>query len=61
MSTIPVAEHEMRVAALVDWIIDMEPGVGDAGGSIVAACNPHAIAVNPASKTGAYLAPLLRL
>jgi excinuclease ABC subunit A len=59
-NTVIVAEHELRVAALADWIIDMGPGAGDAGGRIVAAGTPQAIAANPASKTGVYLAPLLR-
>jgi excinuclease ABC subunit A len=59
MSTVP-ADIKAENAALADWIIDMGPGAGDAGGNIVAAGTPHAIAANPASKTGAYLAPLLR-
>ncbi len=59
-NTVIVAEHEMRVAAAADWIIDLGPGAGDAGGKIVAAGTPRAIAANPASKTAAYLAPLLR-
>jgi excinuclease ABC subunit A len=59
-NTVIVAEHEMRVAAAADWIIDLGPGAGDAGGKIVAAGTPHAIAANPAGKTAAYLAPLLK-
>ncbi|HEY1312721.1 MAG TPA: excinuclease ABC subunit UvrA [Steroidobacteraceae bacterium] len=59
-NTVILAEHELRVAALADWIIDMGPGAGDAGGRIVAAGTPQAITANPASKTGVYLAPLLR-
>jgi excinuclease ABC subunit A len=59
-NTVIVAEHEMRVVAAADWIIDLGPGAGDAGGKIVAAGTPRAIAANSASKTGAYLAPLLR-
>jgi excinuclease ABC subunit A len=58
-NTVIVAEHEMRVAALADWVIDLGPGAGDAGGKIVAAGTPQAIAANPTSKTAAYLAPLL--
>jgi excinuclease ABC subunit A len=59
-NTVIVAEHEMRVAAAADWIIDLGPGAGDAGGKVVAAGTPQAIADNPVSKTSAYLAPLLR-
>jgi excinuclease ABC subunit A len=58
-NTVIVAEHEMRVAAAADWIIDLGPGAGDAGGRIVAAGTPREIAANRASKTGAYLRPLL--
>jgi excinuclease ABC subunit A len=58
-NTVIVAEHEMRVAAMADWIIDLGPGAGDAGGRIVAAGTPREVAANPVSKTGAYLEPLL--
>jgi excinuclease ABC subunit A len=58
-NSVIVAEHEMRVAAAADWIIDLGPGAGAAGGRIVAAGTPRDVAKNPASKTGAYLAPLL--
>ena len=34
----------MRVAAGSDWVIDMGPGAGDAGGRIVAAGRPAAVA-----------------
>jgi len=58
-NTVIVAEHEMRVAAAADWIIDLGPGAGDAGGSIVIAGTPQTVAAHTASKTAAYLAPLL--
>jgi excinuclease ABC subunit A len=58
-NTVIVAEHEMRVAAMADWVIDLGPGPGDAGGRIVAAGTPREVAANPASRTAAYLAPLL--
>jgi excinuclease ABC subunit A len=58
-NTVIVAEHEMRVAALADWVIDLGPGAGDAGGSIVIAGTPQTVAAHTASKTAAYLAPLL--
>jgi excinuclease ABC subunit A len=59
-NTVIVAEHEMQVAAAADWIIDLGPGAGDAGGTIVAAGPPQTIAAHGTSKTAAYLAPLLR-
>jgi len=58
-NTVILAEHEMRVAATADWIIDLGPGAGDAGGRIVAEGTPKEIAANPNSKTAAYLVPLL--
>ena len=58
-NTVIVAEHEMRVAAAADWVIDLGPGAGDSGGKIVAAGTPHDIAAHPTSRTAAYLAPLL--
>ena len=58
-NTVIVAEHEMRVAAAADWIIDLGPGAGDAGGTIVAAGTPQIIAAHGTSRTATYLAPLL--
>jgi excinuclease ABC subunit A len=58
-NTLIVAEHEMRVAASADWIIDLGPGAGNAGGTIVAQGTPRQVAADPKSKTGPYLAPLL--
>jgi excinuclease ABC subunit A len=58
-NTVIVAEHEMRVAAVADWIIDMGPGAGDQGGRVVACGRPADVAVNPRSRTANYLAQLL--
>jgi excinuclease ABC subunit A len=58
-NTVIVAEHEMRVAAEADWIIDLGPGAGDAGGRIVVAGTPRTVAAHRTSKTAHYLAPLL--
>ncbi|BAK83900.1 excinuclease ABC subunit UvrA [Komagataeibacter medellinensis] len=56
--TVVVAEHDMRVAARGDWIIDMGPQAGDGGGRIVAAGTPYDVARNAASRTAPYLLPL---
>ncbi|KAB8124304.1 excinuclease ABC subunit UvrA [Komagataeibacter medellinensis] len=56
--TVVVAEHDMRVAARGDWIIDMGPQAGDGGGQIVAAGTPYDVARNAASRTAPYLLPL---
>jgi excinuclease ABC subunit A len=58
-NTVIVAEHEMRVAAAADWIIDLGPGAGDEGGKIVIAGTPQTVAAHSASRTATYLAPLL--
>jgi excinuclease ABC subunit A len=58
-NTVIVAEHEMRVAAVGDWIIDMGPGAGDAGGRIVARGTPAEVAAAAVGRTAPYLAQLL--
>ncbi|MBD5606518.1 MAG: ATP-binding cassette domain-containing protein, partial [Candidatus Eremiobacteraeota bacterium] len=40
-NTVVVVEHDMRVVAASDWVIDVGPGAGDAGGRIVAAGVPR--------------------
>jgi excinuclease ABC subunit A len=55
-NTVVVAEHEMRVAAAADWIIDLGPGAGDQGGTIVATGTPSEVAAHGAGKTATYLA-----
>ncbi|AOW46280.1 excinuclease ABC subunit A [Acetobacter ascendens] len=53
--TVVLAEHDMRLAAQSDWMLDMGPGAGDEGGQIVARGTPADIAKNPASRTGPFL------
>jgi excinuclease ABC subunit A len=50
-----VVEHDMRVVAASDWVIDMGPGAGDQGGRIVARGTPDEIAQNSTSRTARYL------
>ncbi len=54
-NTVVVVEHDMRVAAGSDWVIDMGPGAGDEGGRIVAAGSPSEVARAKGSRTAAYL------
>jgi excinuclease ABC subunit A len=54
-NTVVVVEHEMRIVADSDWIIDMGPGAGDAGGRIVACGPPRQLCESPASRTAPYL------
>jgi excinuclease ABC subunit A len=54
-NTVVVVEHDMRVVAASDWVIDMGPGAGDQGGRIVASGTPGEIAQNSTSRTAPYL------
>ena len=58
-NTVIVVEHDTRVIAASDWVIDIGPGAGDEGGRIVAAGPPEAIARAKASRTAPYLARFL--
>ena len=55
-NTVVVAEHDMGVVASADWVIDLGPGAGDAGGRVVAAGSPADVAHTSASRTAPYLA-----
>ncbi|HEY0824512.1 MAG TPA: excinuclease ABC subunit A, partial [Ramlibacter sp.] len=59
-NTVVVVEHEMRVVAQSDWVIDMGPGAGGQGGRVVAAGTPHQVAQARGSRTAAYLGAALR-
>jgi excinuclease ABC subunit A len=58
-NTVIVVEHDMRVAAGSDWIIDVGPGAGEAGGHIVASGVPAEVARTEESRTAPYLAQVL--
>ena len=58
-NTVIVVEHDMRVVAGSDWVIDMGPGAGDEGGRVVASGTPEEVARTPGSRTGPYLARFL--
>jgi excinuclease ABC subunit A len=58
-NTMIVIEHNLEVVKTADWIVDMGPAGGDAGGEVVAQGTPEQIARNPKSYTGAYLKPVL--
>ncbi len=55
-NTVVVVEHDMDVVAAADWVIDLGPAGGDAGGQIMAAGPPADVATSPDSKTAPYLA-----
>ena len=54
-ATVVVIEHDLDVIRSADYVIDMGPGGGDAGGRIVAAGTPEEIRQDPGSVTGRYL------
>jgi len=60
-NTVVVVEHEMRLVAASDWVIDMGPGAGDEGGRIVACGTPEDVARDRTSRTAGYLRATLAL
>ncbi|MEN4903187.1 excinuclease ABC subunit UvrA [Luteimonas sp. TWI1437] len=54
-NTVIVVEHDMRVAAASDWVVDMGPGAGAAGGHVVVAGTPAAVAKHRSSRTAPFL------
>jgi len=55
-NTVVMIEHDMRAVAQADWVIDVGPGAGDAGGQIVAAGTPKQVARVKRSRTAPFLA-----
>ena len=58
-NTVLVIEHNLEVIKTADWIIDLGPEGGDAGGRIVATGTPEDVALCEDSYTGQYLRPYL--
>ncbi len=58
-NTVIVVEHDMRVVAGSDWVIDIGPGAGDDGGRVVAAGMPIDVSRAVGSVTATYLARFL--
>jgi excinuclease ABC subunit A len=58
-NTVIVVEHNLDVIKSADWVIDMGPEAGDAGGNVVAAGTPEDVAAAPGSHTGAVLKDVL--
>ncbi|MGY2402970.1 excinuclease ABC subunit UvrA [Pseudomonas sp. SDO5271_S396] len=54
--TVVVVEHEMRVVAQSDWVIDIGPGAGDSGGKVMACGTPQKVARSKSSRTAPFLA-----
>ena len=58
-NTVIVVEHDMRVVAGSDWVIDIGPGAGEEGGRVVASGPPEEVARSNESRTAVYLARFL--
>ena len=57
--TVVVIEHNLHVIKSADWVIDLGPEGGDAGGEIIAAGTPEQVAACSHSYTGQYLKTVL--
>jgi excinuclease ABC subunit A len=55
-NSVIVVEHDEEAIRAADYVIDMGPGAGEAGGRIVAQGSPAEVIANPQSLTGRYLA-----
>jgi excinuclease ABC subunit A len=60
-NTVIVIEHNLDVVKSADWVIDLGPEGGDAGGLVVAEGPPEHVAKTEGSYTGKFLAPILGL
>ena len=60
-NTVIIIEHNLDVLKSVDYLFDMGPAGGRDGGRIVSQGTPEQVASDPASVTGPYLKPLLKL
>lgn len=58
-NTVIIIEHNMDVVKCADWVIDIGPEGGEAGGNVVSTGTPEQIAECPDSYTGQYLKPKL--
>ena len=59
-NTLLIIEHNLDVIKTADWIIDLGPEGGEAGGQIIAQGRPEAVARVQTSSTGQYLSRVLR-
>ncbi len=55
-NTVVLVEHDLDTIATADWVIDLGPGGGDAGGRVIAEGTPAKVATSRHSATAPYLA-----
>jgi excinuclease ABC subunit A len=58
-NTVVVIEHNLDMIKISDYIVDLGPEGGDAGGYVIAEGSPEDVSLNDASFTGRYLKPIL--
>ena len=58
-NSVIAVEHNMRVVAASDWVIDIGPGAGEMGGTVVASGPPQEVARSAPSRTAPYLRSFL--
>jgi excinuclease ABC subunit A len=58
-NTVIVIEHNLEVVKTADWVVDLGPEGGAAGGRVVATGTPEEVVATAGSYTGRHLAPLL--
>ena len=58
-NTVIVVEHDMRIVAGSDWLLDIGPGAGEEGGRVVVSGIPDEVARSSESRTAPYLARFL--
>ena len=60
-NTVLVVEHDEETIRSADWVVDLGPGAGRAGGHVVASCRPEELPAYPKSITGQYLSGKKRI
>lgn len=58
--TVLIIEHNLEVIKSADWLIELGPGGGNAGGEMIYSGTPEQMIASPGSVTGAYLKPKLQ-
>jgi excinuclease ABC subunit A len=58
-NSVIVVEHNLELVKAADWVIDLGPEGGDAGGKLIAQGTPEQVAMQPASYTGQFLRGVL--
>lgn len=59
-NTVIIVEHDMRVVAQTDWVVDLGPGAGQSGGSVMVQGTPEDVAAHETSRTAPFLRAALQ-